>query len=99
VDVAGNGAQLPIVLSHSGPCTLEIDLRGTSSEDEKSGGAYDQVDYTIYKAQQVAADSNVFASMRIFKITLPVALSKDIQLLKSWKGMITVRLSGSEDKE
>lgn len=97
--LAGNGAQLPILLSHSGQCTLVIDLRETSSKDGKSGGAYDQAVYTIYKTQQVATDSNVFAPMRIFKVTLPVALSKDIQLLKSWEGTITVRLSGSEDKE
>jgi hypothetical protein len=92
------GARLPIVLSRSGQCILEI-IPKESYKDGKSSGTNDLVEYTIYQPTQLVPNENSFVPMEIFSVTLPVTLGKDIQLLKTVDGTVTVRLSGSEDKE
>lgn len=92
-------AKLPILLSTSGMCSLVINPLETRDKNGQATNSIDRIKFSIIRQTQLAADSNTFAPIEIYSAVLPVAFGKDIQILRTWEGSVTVRLSGSEDKE
>lgn len=90
--------KLPIDFGSNGQCVFEIQPFSGTSTEGKPGG-YEFVSYSIYKPIFPVSNSAMVVPTEIFSAMLPVAFGKDIQLLKCSAGTITVRLSGSDEKE
>lgn len=91
-------AKLPIILGAYGQCTIEIQAHsGQAKKDQPSG--YEMLSYSITQPLMKASDGGTHIPNEIFSVLLPVVFGKDQQLLKCSEGTVTVRLSGSEEKE
>jgi hypothetical protein len=90
--------KMPVEFGGFGKCTIEIRPYITGQKKDEPE-AYDRVTYSIFRPLMLASEGNTFTEKEIFSVLLPVVFGKDQQVLKCAEGTVTVRLSGSEDKE
>jgi hypothetical protein len=96
-----HGALLPFKFGKYGATTLRIIPRGQDQTFENQGKlpVFTHVYYTLTRAALLTMRDNTLYPDEIFSAALPVVFGKDQQLLKCSEGTVTVRLSGSEEKE